>query len=64
MSVWSGRFGGRDADPLVDTFVYWTDGRRQALGESTAERYEFRRGRPAAPARGPVVTPLVSGVGW
>jgi hypothetical protein len=42
----NGRFHGRDRTPLVEKYVYWTDGRRQQLGDELATRFEFRRGRP------------------
>lgn len=41
-----GRFHGRDSRPLVEEYVYWTDGRQQRLGKDTAEWFEMRRGRP------------------
>ena len=47
-----GRFHGRDSAPLVENYVYWTDGSRQQLGEDPAAWFEFRRGRPRRRRKG------------
>jgi hypothetical protein len=37
---------GNEAEPLLDRYVYWTNGRERRLGPEVERYFEWRRGRP------------------